>query len=59
MQLPTNLAQSENNFAQILYTQKKIVVLIVEEANTKAKLMQIQASITPHPVYRDNPEERP
>ena len=48
MQLPTNLAQSEKHFAQTLHTQRELVVLIVDEENIKAKLMQIQASITPH-----------
>ena len=47
-QLPTNPAQSENHFAQSLHTQREIVVLTAEEATTKAKLMQIQSSITPH-----------
>ena len=48
MHLPTSLAQSEKHFSHTLHTHKEIVVLIVEHANTKAKLMQIQASITPH-----------
>ena len=48
MQLPTNPAQSEKHFAQSLHTQRELVVLTEEEANIKAKLMQIQSSITPH-----------
>ena len=42
MQLPKNPAQSEKHFSQTLHT------LIVEEANIKAKLMQIQSLITSH-----------
>ena len=48
MQLPINPAQSEKHFAQSLQTQKEIAVLTAEEATTKAKMMQIQSSITPH-----------
>ena len=48
MQLPTNLVQSEKYFSQMLHTQRELVVLTAKEANTKAKLMQIQSSITPH-----------
>ena len=48
MQLPTNPAQSEKHFAQMLHTQRELVVLIAEEANIKEKLIQIQSSITPH-----------
>ena len=48
MQLPTNLAQSEKRFAQMLHTQRELVILTTEETNIKAKLMQIQSSITPH-----------
>ena len=48
MQLPTNLAQSEKNFEQLLHTKRELVVLTPEEANIKVKLMQIQSSITPH-----------
>ena len=48
MQLPTNLAQSEKHFAQTLHTQRELATLLAEETNIKAKLMQIQASITPH-----------
>ena len=48
MQLPTNPTQSENHFAQSLHTQKELAVLTTEEANIKAKLMQILSSITTH-----------
>ena len=48
MQSPTNPAQSEKHFAQSLHTQKELAFLTVEEAKKKAKLMQIQSSITPH-----------
>ena len=48
MKLPTNPTQSENNFSQMLHNQRELVVLTVEEANIKAKLIQIQSSITPH-----------
>ena len=39
MQFPTDPTQSEKHFSHMLNTQREIVVLIVEEANTKAKLM--------------------
>ena len=48
MQLHTNIAQSEKHFSQSLHTQRELVALIADEANIKAKLMQIQSSITPH-----------
>ena len=48
MQLPRDLAQSEKHFATTLHTQKELVVLIAEEANIKAKLIQIQSTITSH-----------
>ena len=48
MQLPTNPAHSEKHFAKMLQTQRELATLLVEEASIKAKLMQIQASITPH-----------
>ena len=47
MQLPSNLAQSEKDFALILHTQRELATLIEEEATIKAKLMQLQFSITP------------
>ena len=48
MQLPSNLAQSEKKFSQTLHTERELAALSVEEATIKGKLMQIQASITPH-----------
>ena len=48
MQLPTNPVQSEKHFAQTLHTQIELAVFTTKEANTKAKLMQIQSFITPH-----------
>lgn len=48
MQLPRDPAQSEKHFAQTLHTQKELVTLTIEEANIKAKLMQIQSSMTSH-----------
>ena len=48
MQLPKDPAQSEKHFSQTLHTQKELAAPIVEEANIKAKLMQIKSSITPH-----------
>ena len=66
MQLPTNLAQSEKHFVQLLHTQRELAVLAVEEATTKAKLIQIQSSITPHlellhkeQINAESPQERP
>ena len=48
MQFPKDLDQSEKHFATILHTQKELALLIVDEANVKAKLIQIQSTITPH-----------
>ena len=48
MQLPRDSTQSEKHFHTTLFTQKELAVLIVDEANTKAKLVHIQFSITPH-----------
>ena len=48
MKLPSNLANSEKHFAQTLHTQRELPALLVEEATIKEKLMQMQASITPH-----------
>ena len=56
MQLPTNPAQSEKHFSQTLHTQRELAVLIIEEANIKAKLMQIQSSIIPHLEVLHNEE---
>ena len=48
MKLPSNPAQSEKQFAQTLHTKTELATLSAEEATIKEKLMQIQASITPH-----------
>ena len=39
MQLPRDLAQSEKHFHTVLHTQKELAILIVDEENTKAKLV--------------------
>ena len=48
MQLPKNLAQSEKHFHSLLQTQSQLAMLIVEEANVRAKLINIKASLSPH-----------
>ena len=48
MQLPQNLALSEKHFHSVLHIQNQLVVLTLEEANIRAKLINIQASLTPH-----------
>ena len=48
MQLSNDLAQSEKHFNQMFHTQRELVELIVEESTIKAKLLQLQYSITPH-----------
>ena len=48
MQLPKDPTQSEKHFHTTLHTQKELVVLIENEVNIKAKLVQIQSTITPH-----------
>ena len=48
MQLPSNPTNSEKHFSQTLHTQRELVALSAEEATIKEKLMQMQASITPH-----------
>ena len=48
MQLSKDLAQSEKHFNEMLHTQKEVAMLIAEEATIKAKLMQLQSSITPY-----------
>ena len=47
-QLSQNLAQSEKHFHSLLQTQSQLAMLIVEEANIRANLINIQASLTPH-----------
>ena len=50
--LSENLMQDSSNaqqhFELLLQTKRKIAVLIAEEANIRAKLISIQASLTPH-----------
>ena len=48
MQLPKDPSQSEKQFALTLQTQRELAELTYEESTTKAKLLQLQASITPH-----------
>ena len=48
MQLPKDPSQSEKHFAQTLCTQLELATLTTEESNIKAKLLQLQSSITPH-----------
>ena len=43
-----NPTQSEKHFTTVLHIQKELIVLTVEEANIRAKIVQIQAAITPH-----------
>ena len=40
--------QTEQHFHSLLHTQSQLAILIVEEANIRAKLINIQASLTPH-----------
>ena len=48
LQLPKDPSQSEKYFSQTLRTQKELAELQTEESTTKAKMLQLQASITPH-----------
>ena len=48
MQLLRDPAQSEKHFHTVLHAQKELAMLIVEEANIRAKLINIQAALTPH-----------
>jgi len=48
MKLPKDPSQSENHFDQMLHTQKELGELRIEESTIKAKLLQLQSSITPH-----------
>ena len=47
-QLSQNLTQIKKHFHSLLHTHSQLVVLIVEEANVRAMLINIQASLTPH-----------
>ena len=46
--LTQNPVHTQQHFQTLLQTQSKIVVLTAEEANIRAKLISIQASLTPH-----------
>ena len=46
MQLPRDPAQSEKHFSKMLHTQRELAIFIVDEAKTKAKLIQIQLATT-------------
>ena len=48
MQLPSNPANSEKHFSQMLHTPRELATLSAKEATIKEKLMQLQASTTPH-----------
>ena len=48
MKLPSNPTQSEKQFSQTLHTQRELAALLAEDTTIKAKLIQIQALITPH-----------
>ena len=48
MQLPKDPTQSEKHFHTMFHTQKALAVLTIDEANIGAKLVQIQATLTPH-----------
>ena len=41
IQLPKDPTQSEKHFVTTLHTQRELVVLTIDEANIKAKLIQI------------------
>ena len=46
--LTQDSSHAQQHFETLLQTQSKIVVLTAEEANIRAKLISIQASLTPH-----------
>ena len=48
MQLPQNPVHSEKHFHSLLQSQSQLAMLTAEEANIRAKLTQIQVSLTPH-----------
>ena len=48
MELPKDPTLSEKHFATTLQTQAELATLTTEESTIKAKLLQLQASITPH-----------
>ena len=46
--LSQNPILTEQHFHTFLQTQSKIAILTIEEANIRAKLINIQVSLTPH-----------
>ena len=46
--LTQDSSHAHQNFETLLKTQRKIVVRTIEEANIRAKIISIQASLTPH-----------
>ena len=46
--LTKNLVHTQQHFQTLLQTQSRLVLLTVEEANIRAKLISIQVSLTPH-----------
>ena len=46
--LTQNPIHTKQNFHKLLQTQSRLAVLTKEEANIRAKLISIQASLTPH-----------
>ena len=46
--LPTNPSQSEKHFRAFLQTQSQLAALTIDEANIRAKITSIQATLTPH-----------
>ena len=46
--LSQQLVQIEQHFYSMLHTQSQLAILIAKEANIRAKLINIQASLTPH-----------
>ena len=46
--LTQNSERTQQNFQTLLQTQSRLAVLTIEEANIRAKLISIQASLTPH-----------
>ena len=46
--LSQNLVQTEQHFHTLLETQRKLAILIEKEANIRAKLIHIQASLIPY-----------
>ena len=47
-QLTQNPIHTQQHFQTLLQTQSRLAILTIEEANIRAKLINIQASLTPH-----------